>query len=319
MENYGKILVLAGGPSSEREISIKSGRAVYGALARSGQDVELFEIDSGLSENFGKKGADIAFIALHGRFGEDGGIQKILEDAGIAYTGSGVESSGLALDKIASREIFASNGIIVPRYMVVTDKTKTREILSSFDVPFVVKPRKEGSSIGLTVVKDPGKLSEALPLALNYDDRALVEEYIEGRELTVGIIGDETLPVIEIIARDAVYDYGAKYTQSDTKYIVPAELDKSIEAKARQGALKAHTLLKCRDFSRVDMRMDAGGNIFVLEVNTIPGMTERSLLPKAAMANGISFEKLCLKLVGMAYKRRFKEKGENGDGKSKDK
>jgi len=304
VKRYGRVTVLAGGPSSERQISIKSGEAVYKALARIKVDANLMDADDDFPEKIKKEKPDIVFIALHGRFGEDGSVQTILEELGIPYIGSGVRASKLALDKIASREIFFANGITVPRYTVFEKEKGRQGLLSDFTVPFVVKPQNEGSSIGLTVVREPSALGEALEKALRYDKKVLVEEYIHGKEITVGILGERALPVVEIVVKNQVYDYDAKYEDKDTLYVVPADLAKDDYEKAQAIALKAHNTLGCRDFSRVDMRMDEERDISVLEVNTIPGMTERSLLPKAAAASGITFEDLCLKLINMADKRR---------------
>ena len=300
MKNYGKIAVLAGGPSSEREISLKSGRAVYEALKRKSQDVDFIDVDNKFCEGLKTIGADVAFIALHGKFGEDGSVQAILEELKLPYTGSRVKSSRLALDKAASRELFSKNGLKVPRYRIVKKDTEIGDALEDFETPFVVKPQHEGSSIGLSVVGDKAGVKAALDRAFGYGDRVIVEEYIHGREFTVGILEERALPVIEIQTKHNVYDFNAKYTDEETKYIVPAVLGEDEYKGVRECALKAHQLLGCRDFSRVDMRMDNHGDVYVLEVNTIPGMTERSLLPKAALAVGISFEALCMRLVDLA-------------------
>lgn len=305
MQNYGKIVVFAGGPSSEREISLKSGRAVCEALKRKKQDVELVNVE-GTSWAKPKKDSDIiVFIALHGRFGEDGTIQALLEKMSLSYTGSGVEASRLALDKIASRELFLKNGLKVPAYKIMKEPSGKKDLFDEFKIPFVVKPQFEGSSIGLSVVRERISALEALKAAFACGGAVIVEEYIHGRELTVGIMGRKALPVLEIVTAGDVYDFNAKYTDGRTKYIVPAELDKDDYRRIQECAERAHNALGCRDFSRVDMRMDRRGNIYVLEVNTIPGLTERSLLPKAAGAAGVSFEDLCMKVVSMAHERKL--------------
>ena len=305
MGKYGKIVVLAGGPSSEREISLKSGQAVYAALKKKGEDVDFLDVDRSFEGKIKNLKCDVAFLALHGRFGEDGTVQSMLEEMNVSYTGSGVDASRLALDKIASRKIFSDNNLFVPRYMVAGKNCDPEKILSDFTAPFVVKPQREGSSIGLTVVRESSELSEALNKAFKYDDEVLIEEYIFGRELTVGVLENKTLPVVEIVAKNKVYDYDAKYEDKNTTYIVPADLIGNVYEKAQKDAFKAYELLGCRDFSRVDMRMNEEGNIFILEVNTIPGLTERSLLPKAAQATGLDFNELCMKLVHMAYERNI--------------
>ncbi|MBL7157824.1 MAG: D-alanine--D-alanine ligase [Candidatus Omnitrophica bacterium] len=307
---YGKIAVLAGGPSSEREISIKSGRAVYEALKRKNLDVFFLDAGTDAREKLKNAGFDIIFIALHGRFGEDGTIQAMIEELGIPYTGSGVHASRLAMNKVASREVFSASGMKVPRYQVANKGKDLRGIPRGFKTPFVVKPQSEGSSIGLTIVRDKADFEKALKKAFVYHENALVEEYIHGRELTVGILENKALPVIEIVTKNQVYDYEAKYENETTKYIVPANLSENDKKAAETAALKAHSLLGCRDFSRVDMRMDDKGDVFVLEVNTIPGMTSVSLLPKAARAANISFEDLCMRLIELAHKRGEARNGE---------
>lgn len=297
MAGFGKIGVLAGGPSNEREISLRSGRAVYSALIREGFDAVLLDIKDDIRDIIKRNVIDAAFIALHGRFGEDGTVQKILEDANIPYTGSRVEASRLALDKIASKEVFIKNNIPVPRYVVFEKRRYSSNDAEVIGYPLVVKPQFEGSSIGLSIVKKRQSLKEALSKAFQYGDRVILEEYIHGRELTVGILDNKALPVIEIVTRNNVYDYEAKYKNTDTQYLVPAPIIKSSYDNAARLGTMAHSALGCVSFSRVDMIMDKAGNIFILEVNTIPGMTKRSLLPKAAEAIGLSFSGLCVKII----------------------
>ncbi|NQT33370.1 MAG: D-alanine--D-alanine ligase, partial [Candidatus Omnitrophica bacterium] len=280
-----RIGVLAGGPSSEREISLKSGKAVFDILRKSGLDVSFIDVEEqGFDASLEEAGISLAFIALHGRFGEDGTVQALLAKRKIPYTGSGPESSALALDKLASKEVFEKEGIFVPRYRVVSKDQDTADI--SFTFPCVVKPRHEGSSVGLSIVSSGDQLSEAVRCAFEFDDEIMVEEYNPGREITVGILGDASLPVIEIVAENNIYDYNAKYTSSETEYKVPAGLDEDVYLRVQEAGLKAHRSLGCRGFSRVDMRLAGDGKVFVLEVNTIPGLTERSLLPMAAKAEG---------------------------------
>jgi D-alanine-D-alanine ligase len=303
LPRFGKIGVLAGGPSNEREISLRSGRAVHDALLGEGLESLFLDVKNNIGEIIKNSCIDVAFIALHGRFGEDGTVQRMLEDAGIPYTGSGVEASRAALDKAASKEIFIKNLIPVPRHIVLT---KGRSDLCDCDklgMPIVVKPHLEGSSIGLSIVRDKDLLQGAIDKAFEYGDKVILEEYIYGRELTVGILNDEALPVIEIVPRNKVYDYDAKYKDSDTKYLVPAPIPEDISADARSLGVLAHRVLGCRSFSRVDMMMSLSGDIFVLEVNTIPGMTERSLLPKAARATGLRFSSLCVKILEDAVRK----------------
>lgn len=293
----GKVGVLAGGPSNEREISLRSGRAVYTALVSEGLDAIFLDVRDDIYDIIKKNNIDIAFIALHGRFGEDGTVQRILEEAGIPYTGSGVEASRLALDKIAAKEVFIKAGIPVPRYIALKKGRFAIDDVCAFGFPMVVKPQLEGSSIGLSVVKGSGSLEAAIDKAFEYGDEIIAEEYIDGRELTVGVLDERPLAVIEIVTKNKVYDYNAKYDDPETRYIVPAPIEAESFKKAQELGARAHTALGCRSFSRTDMMMDKDGNIYVLEVNTIPGMTERSLLPKAAQADGVSFNSLCLKLI----------------------
>lgn len=303
-ERFGRIGILAGGPSSEREISLRSGRAVYNALIEKGLDAVFLDIGDNIHGIIKNNAIDIAFIALHGRFGEDGTIQRILEEAGIAYTGSGVEASRLALDKVEAKRIFVESGIPTPRYIVLEENDYEIDKFQALDLPVVVKPQFEGSSIGLSIVREMRYFKSAIDEACKYGGKVIVEEYIDGREITVGILDDKPLPVIEIVAKNKVYDYGAKYQDPETRYLVPAPIEKHIYEKAQGLGRLAHTALGCRSFSRVDMMLDKRGDIFILEVNTIPGMTERSLLPKAAMVEGLDFGDLCIKLIENALKKK---------------
>lgn len=309
-KELGKIGVLAGGPSNEREISLKSGEAVFNALREKGADAIFLDIRKELTKDDIKGfGIDVAFIALHGRFGEDGTIQKILECAGLPYTGSRPLASRLALDKIASREIFIKGGIAIPRYEVLRkenfDYADLKKIAQIIKFPLVVKPQFEGSSIGISIARKDEELKEAAALAFNYGDRIIIEEYIKGKELTVGILDDEPLPVIEIVVRERFYNFKAKYNREDTKYIVPAKINTRVYKDAQAKGRLAHRLLGCESFSRVDMLFDERlDKLFVLEVNSIPGLTNHSLLPKAAAAVGIDFGQLCLKIVETALKKR---------------
>lgn len=295
IKRFGKIGVLAGGPSSEREISLKSGEAVYKALRKSGLNSIFIDVHDRIEEDIKKAGVDIVFIALHGGFGEDGTVQKLLEGFGIPYTGSGPEASRLALDKLASRMIFRNVGIDVPKYKVF--KRRDRLKIDDLNMPIIVKPQREGSSVGLSRVFDLKDLDKAVRKAFSYGNKILIEEFIKGRELTVGILDDKPLPVIEIVPKRGFYDYYAKYESPDTKYLVPATIRKRFFIKAQKIGERAHKVLGCRFFSRVDMILDDDGKIYVLEVNTIPGLTSRSLLPKAAEAAGIDFNNLCKEIL----------------------
>lgn len=306
---YGKVGVLMGGPSSEREISLKSGRAVCAALKEVGQDVVSIDILSDKkAENsrlIASKRLDCAFIALHGRYGEDGAIQEILDGLKIPYTGSGVTASQLAMDKSASLEIFRQNGLTVPGYEVVEIKSRAgaESKCAHLLLPWVVKPASQGSSIGLSVIKRKDDLNKAMELAFKFDQKIIVCEYISGRELTVGVLDIQALPVVEIIPKHRVFDYRAKYTSGLTNYEVPAKLSKAAAEKISVTGLSAHKLLGCFGCSRTDIILGDDGKTYILEVNTIPGMTATSLLPKAAVAAGIGFSELCLKLIKLAYEK----------------
>lgn len=307
MPDYGKIAVFAGGPSSEREISLLSGRAVYEALKRKNLDAHLIEVKDDFYEKTKQSKCDIAFLALHGKFGEDGTAQEMLEGLDIPYTGSGVMSSRLAMDKAASKEAFLKSGLRAPFHKIVKRDANAGALVEEFGLPFVVKPQSGGSSIGLSVVNDLGLAEKALERASRYGENIIVEKYIHGRELTVGILEERALPVIEIVPKNNVYDFDAKYIDHGTEYILPASLGEDGLGETVGAALRANQILGCRDFSRVDMRMDREGRVYVLEVNTIPGLTERSLLPKAAGEAGLGFEDLCMKIIDLVYKRRVRE------------
>ncbi len=292
-----RIAVLLGGPSSEREISIKSGVAVYEALLSLGLDVVCIDVSDNPVEQIAQEKCEIAFIALHGRFGEDGTIQAMFDEENIAYTGSGPQASRLAMDKLASRRIFQNAGLPVPEYVTVNKDVYRKDISVNFSLPFVVKPNREGSSIGMSVVKDIKDLSKAINEAFLYDDDIIIEKFIDGEDITVGILDDKPLPVVHIKPKYGDYDFSAKYTEGMSEYVVPAVLEKDIINAAGNLGLMAHNLLGCRCFSRADMRFGKDNKIRILEVNTIPGLTSTSLLPKAAKAVGIDFAHMCLKMV----------------------
>lgn len=311
----GKIGILMGGPSTEREISLRSGKAVYESLQQAGWDVVSIDIRTDdVQETVRLLEASrlgCAFIALHGRFGEDGQIQEILERLKIPYTGSGPSASRVALDKIASRKLFEVYGLTVPKYKVLEKaayKKGDAERLA-LDLPLVVKPATHGSSIGLSLVERAEGLEGAVEAAFAFDERLLIEEYVSGREVTVGILDKEALPVIEIVPKAKFFDYAAKYQSGVTEYIVPAHLEYDLAREIQLTALSAHSLLGCFGFSRVDMIVNKDSVPCVLEVNTIPGLTETSLLPKAARVAGIEFTQMCIKFIELAYLRALAGKG----------
>ncbi|HXI83673.1 MAG TPA: D-alanine--D-alanine ligase [Verrucomicrobiae bacterium] len=308
-----KIAVLMGGPSAEREVSLKSGTAVASALTGTGAKVVPIDIPE--TKFTIPSDVDVVFVALHGTFGEDGTLQQILEDTGIAYTGSGPEASARAFDKIAAKAEFRTAGVPTPKYEVFDRAHPDWRRLALLGFPLVVKPSRQGSSVGISIVHEEARLEEACRTAWRYDDRLLVEQFIAGRELTVGIFDGHALPVIEIRPKHDFFTYEAKYTKGQTDYLVPAPLEKSVEARAKALALRAHDCLGCRDLSRVDFILAENGELLVLEVNTIPGFTETSLVPQAARASGMGFPNLCARLVDMALARRKSDAEVDADEK----
>lgn len=297
-----KIAVLMGGPGSEREVSLASGKAVLKALSGLGLDATGVDV-TGNSIDL-PAGTGLAFNLIHGTFGEDGQLQRILDEMGVPYTGAGAESSRKAFDKNLAKQAFFAAGVPTPRAEIIDVSNGPK--LPSFPSPFVVKPPREGSSVGVHIVKDPAKAEAAMADAAKYGNDILVEEFIEGLELTVGILNDQPLPVIHIIPPEGVYDMATKYPwlsgkATGSQYICPAELDEETTRAVQQAALAAHRSLSIEIYSRVDVLLDAQGRPFVLEANTIPGMTETSLLPKAAAAAGIDFPSLCLTIAEQSY------------------
>jgi D-alanine-D-alanine ligase len=298
-----------GGPSTEREISLKSGKAVCEALKLLNLKVIPIDIKTdNIEENIRlikSHKIDCAFIALHGRFGEDGQIQEILDTLNIPYTGSGTLASRLAMDKVYSRKICEVYGLPVPRYEILDKSTyhPNWKVDNSLNFPLVVKPATHGSSIGLSITDNKEELDEAVDLAFGFDERILIEEYIGGREVTVGILDNMALPVIEVIPKKRFFDYEAKYQSGMTDYVVPAQLKGDIAKKVQQIAMSMHQLLGCFGCSRVDMILSEDNVPFVLELNSIPGLTPTSLLPKAAKVAGVEFTQLCIKLIKLAYER----------------
>jgi D-alanine-D-alanine ligase len=290
---FNRVAVLKGGPSAEREVSLASGAAVAKALRELGYEVaEIDQVDTAVRL---PSGIEAVFIALHGTFGEDGTLQRVLEKQGIPFTGSDSESSRLAFDKVASKRLFERHGVATPRYEVLAPG-QTR----SMPLPLVVKPPRQGSSIGVSKVFDEAEWPAALAGALALDHEALVEAFIPGAELTVGVVGEQVLPIVEIRAPEGYYDYRAKYTKGVTEYLVPAPLEPELTRMCQELAWAAFQALGCRGLGRVDIRLTPDGYPFVLELNTIPGFTETSLLPKAARAAGFEFPQLCEMILNQA-------------------
>ncbi|MBI3996550.1 MAG: D-alanine--D-alanine ligase [Candidatus Omnitrophica bacterium] len=313
MTELPRVAVLMGGPSSEHDISLKSGRGVVEALARRHWTAEAVEIPrtrsveevcSVVKTELKRLGTEVAFIALHGTFGEDGTIQQLCQQLQIAYTGSTAAASRLGMDKAASRQRFEQVGLTVPRWHSVDftpGQSAVRIQPERFTYPVVVKPSSQGSSIGVSLVQRPETLQAALASAAQYGPHVLIEEFVVGRELTVGVLGDQALPVVEIKPHHMFFDFSAKYTAGSTEYLVPAPLPSRVAKAVQAAGLAAHRALGCRHLSRTDVILQADNTPVILEVNTIPGFTPTSLLPKAAGCIGISYDDLCEQLVKMAW------------------
>lgn len=313
MENFGKVGVLYGGNSAEREVSLKSGSMVLAALLRQGVDAHGFDTGTRSLMELSNEKFDRVFIALHGRFGEDGTIQGALELLGIPYTGSGVMASSLGMDKITTKHVWESHGLATPAWRVIpgncTTESEISGLTNDLPLPIFVKPPHEGSSIGATKVERAEDIAAAVQAAARFDTCALAEQFIEGRELTVAILGHgighknraRALPIIEIVAPNGNYDYQHKYLTNDTRYLCPAPLSAELTEAIQHMAVQAYTALDCNGWGRVDVMLRTEDEKpFLLEVNTSPGMTDHSLVPMAAKAAGISYDQLVLRILGDA-------------------
>lgn len=327
-----RVAVLFGGTSSERDVSIASGAQVVRALRERGHDVVPIDTASGVLDGAAEQRLlrgdvasrppseealqrlneggmdilkspgigtiDVAFIALHGGTGEDGTVQAVLDLAGIPYTGSGMLGSAMAMDKDISKRLFEAAGVPTPAWLMAP--ATRQQVADHVGFPAVVKPSKQGSTVGLTVVKDPAQLEAAIEDAFHFDDEVIIERFIPGRELTVPVMGEAALPVGEIIARHEIFDYECKYQPGMAEEIFPADLDEAQARRVQDLALRGHRALKLRGYSRIDFRMDHEGAFWCLEANTLPGMTSASLFPKGAAAAGIPFPELCERLCTLA-------------------
>jgi D-alanine-D-alanine ligase len=290
-----RIGVLMGGTSAEREVSLRSGAAIYKALQRSAYNVVAVDAGPDICNVLKMEKVELAFLALHGGWGENGSIQGLLEVLGIKYTGSGVLASALAMDKEASKKIFLYHSIPVPPFVTLKGEQKARDI--KFDLPWVVKPAAEGSSVGVSIIREKNIFYEALAKAFSFGPRTIVEKYIDGKEIHIGILNGKVLGGVEVRPSLEFYSYEAKYTSGLTDYILPPEIDDHVYDAAKAAALSAHSALGCKGATRVDLRVDAKGDPYVLEVNTIPGMTETSLLPKIAGLAGYDFPRLAEEII----------------------
>ncbi len=296
-KEFGKVGVLLGGRSAEREVSLRSGSMVLNALRGRGVDAHPFDpAERGLDALIGERFARV-FIALHGRFGEDGTVQGILEWLGIPYTGSGVLASALAMDKLRAKLLWRASGIPTPPHEVLEAGSDFGAVAARLGTPLMVKPVNEGSSLGMSKVREAGALDEAYALAVNYDRAVMAEKFIEGIELTAGILNDAPLPLIRLETPRDFYDYQAKYFAEDTRYILPCGLPPGEERALQELCLKGFRALGCRGWGRVDLMLDRAGNPYLLEVNTAPGMTDHSLVPMAARHVGIGYDELCLRIL----------------------
>jgi len=294
------IAVLKGGPGAEREVSLRSGAAVAAALRARGHTVH--EVDPRERRLDLPAGVEVVFLALHGAYGEDGTVQQQLEELGVPYTGCGVEASRVAFDKVLTKERCLAAGVPTPRFAVFDSADAPWP--SDWQPPAVLKPVCQGSSVGLQFISRESDWPVALAECLRHDTRALLEERVSGRECTVGILEGRPLPVVEVRPRSGVYDYQSKYTSGASEYLCPAPFDPEVTAAVQAAGMAAFTAIGGRDYARVDVMVDAAGRPMVLEVNTLPGMTETSLLPKAAAAAGISYPELCQRMVLLALRRK---------------
>jgi D-alanine-D-alanine ligase len=300
MNNFGKVAVLMGGPSAERAVSLNSGNAVLAALKRKGVDAHGIDADTDVLRVLQDGKFDRAFIVLHGRWGEDGVIQGALESIGMPYTGSGVLGSALGMDKLRSRFLLSAVGIPVPQYEVLKRDTDFAAVVKKLGLPIFVKPSREGSSIGISKVKRAEDLVAAFEAAVKYDDDVIAERAIVGPELSCPVVGGQAFPLVRIEPATEFYDYDAKYLRDDTRYHCPSGLDAALEREVQELALRTFELLGCRGWARVDFMLDPTNKPYVLEVNTVPGMTDHSLVPKAAKQAGIGFEDLCLRILELS-------------------
>jgi D-alanine-D-alanine ligase len=294
-----------GGPSGERKVSLKSGHAVADALRRRGHDVLDYDVKGCSLAGLAEWEPDVAFVALHGTFGEDGTVQQMLDDMGIPYTGSRPEASRAGMDKVAAKRLFVRNSIPTADYLVIHAETPEAVAAAQAEAlgyPIVCKPAASGSSLGVSIVRRPSELTAAVEEARRHDACVLVERYVRGREFTVGVLEGEPLPVVEMVVRRAFFDYSAKYEDEGTHYVTAVALLPTLYRKACRAAVRAYQALGCRHMARVDMIYGYDGSLHVLELNTIPGFTPRSLLPMAAARAGIDFPALCETLVRAALR-----------------
>ncbi len=314
---FGKVGVLMGGRSAEREVSLMSGNGVLQALRSRGVDAHAFDTGERSIAELAQEKFDRVFVALHGRFGEDGTMQGVLEHLGIPYTGSGVMACSICMDKIYTKKIWQSHGLSTPAYLQVQDESDLADLPAKLGLPLMLKAPHEGSTIGITKVTDASQLSKAYAESVKFDDVVLAEEFVQGRELTVAVLGKGknayALPIVEIVAPEGNYDYQNKYFTDVTQYFCPAEIPEELTKRIQQLAVEAYCAVGCEGWSRVDVLLrNADQQPFLLEINTSPGMTGHSLVPIAARAVGNSYEDLCLEILAQAS---LKMSGAQASGK----
>lgn len=301
---FGRVGVLYGGSSAEREVSLMSGKGVYDALRAEGVDAHLFDTGRQSLSELADAGFERVFIALHGRYGEDGTVQGALELLGLPYTGSGPLASSLAMDKIMTKKIWQHAGLPTPAYIALNEHTDAYQTIEELGLPLIVKPPHEGSTLGLTRVEKAEDFRAAYVLAAQYDAVVMAEEFIDGRELTVPLLGKgahaRALPIIEIMAPGGNYDYEHKYVSNATQYVCPAELDSELTESIQRIAEQAYVALGCEGWGRADFMLDRSGQPWLLEMNTSPGMTSHSLVPMSAAAIGMTYVQLCLTILSEA-------------------
>lgn len=298
--DVGKVAVLLGGRSAEREISLRSGQAVLAALQRSRVNAHAFDPAGQPLENLLQQGFDRVFIALHGRYGEDGSVQGALELMELPYTGSGILASALAMDKWRTKMIWQAAGINTPDYVMLDASSRFRDVADRLGLPLIIKPAREGSTLGLNKVDNEQDFRSAYQAAAEYDSLVLAEQFIQGIELTAAILDDMPLPLVRIDVAEGLYDYQAKYFSESTRYTCPSGLSAALTTRIQEQALYAHRILGCTGWSRVDLILDENEQPFFLETNTSPGMTDHSLVPMAAKAAGISFDKLVVQILELS-------------------
>lgn len=299
MKKFGKVGVLMGGNSAEREVSLKSGAAVLAALQRQGVDAHAFDPAKRSLGDLAMAEFDRVFIALHGRHGEDGCIQGALELMGLPYTGSGVMASAIGMDKWRTKLLWQAAGLPTPDWALLEANSDFAAIEKQLGLPIFVKPAREGSSIGMSKVKQPGELKAAYEKAAGFDSLVLAEKFVDGGEFTCAILGGQPLPMIHLVPKNEFYDYEAKYLRDDTEYRCPCDLPAEQEKAIQVLCLRAFNVVGCQGWGRVDVMLDSKANPYLLEINTSPGMTDHSLVPMSARVAGIDFDSLCLRILEM--------------------